>query len=220
MNFTSEAIDKISEYFKTMNETPAEESDKPAKDWLKTHANNFTGFVNNNWLPKSETNVVKVLNPFTTDYYADVFLPSEEILENAVKSSSEGLIKWKDLSASERSDYLFKIAASIEKHADLFALVECITSGKTLHRIKTKDVPNLIQSFKYYASLACVQEQKIRSAEAGIVCVIAEEYNEPSLSVSWRISSVLAAGNVILLLVNAATCFAAFLLAELCQTSG
>ncbi|GFR22341.1 hypothetical protein TNCT_494411 [Trichonephila clavata] len=222
MNFYFEDAGKTSEF--TTNEDSEKnvihvESDTLAKDWLKTHSNSFAGFVSNNWLPKSETNV-KVSNPFTSEYYADVFLPSPEVLENAANSSSDGLNKWKSLSASQRSDFLLKIATNIEKHADLFALVECITSGKTLHRTKTIDVPNFIQSFKYYASWAYAEEKKIGCTETGVICVIAEEYNEPSLSVSWRISSVLAAGNVILLLVNAVTCFSAFLLAELCKASG
>lgn len=217
MNFYNADKKKTHELFKASNENIA--SDALAKDWLKTHSNCFAGFVNNNWLPKSETNI-KVFNPFTSEYYADVFLPSPEVLENAANSSSDGLIKWKNLSASQRSDYLLKIATNIEKHTDLFALVECIVSGKTLQRIQTKDVPNFIQSFKYYASLAYAEEKRIGCTETGVICVVAEEYNEPSLSVSWRISSLLASGNVILLLVNAITCFSAFLLAELCQISG
>ncbi|GFY61100.1 hypothetical protein TNIN_346621 [Trichonephila inaurata madagascariensis] len=169
MNFYFEDSGKTSEF--TTNENSGKnipvESDALAKDWLKTHSNSFAGFVSNNWLPKSEASV-KVSNPFTSEYYADVFLPSVEVLENAANSSFDGLNKWKSLSASQRSDYLLKIATNIEKHADLFALVECITSGKTLYRTETRDVPNFIQSFKYYASWAYAEEKKIGCAETDL----------------------------------------------------
>ncbi|CAL1298235.1 unnamed protein product [Larinioides sclopetarius] len=218
-NLSKEEQIKIMEFFQSMADSPGIHSEKLAKDWLETHSNCFAGFVDNKWLAALETKV-QICNPYTGERYADVSLPSPEILGDAVVSSAKGFNLWKSLTGYQRSEYLLKIASKIEEYVDLFGLVECIASGKTLHRVKTKDLPNLIQSFNYYSNWAKLHEEKDGYTGAGVVCVIVEDYNEPCLRISWKISSILAAGNAVLLLVDLKSCFSAFLLAELCLLSG
>ncbi|GBN64455.1 Aldehyde dehydrogenase family 16 member A1 [Araneus ventricosus] len=223
MNFSSviskEDQIKIMEFFQSMADSPGIHSDKLAKDWLETHSNCFAGFVDNKWLAALETKV-EISNPYSGERYADVCLPSPEILEDAVASSTKGFNSWKSLTGYQRSEYLLKIASRIEEYVDLFGLVECIASGKTLHRIKTKDVPNLVQSFNYYSNWAKLHEESDGCTGTGVICVIAGDYNEPCLRINWKISSILASGNAVLLLADLKSCFSAFLLAELCLLSG
>ncbi|KFM74673.1 Aldehyde dehydrogenase family 16 member A1, partial [Stegodyphus mimosarum] len=138
---------------------PGSESNSLAIEWLKKHNNYFAGYVDGKWISEKDEEARtksghKILDPFTGEHLYDVSIASEQILSLASKSSLEGQEKWTSLKDSQQKMLtLYRIAQSIEKNANLFALLESLSSGKHVHKTKTRDVPNLIESFYYYANL-------------------------------------------------------------------
>ncbi|XP_035224984.1 putative aldehyde dehydrogenase DhaS [Stegodyphus dumicola] len=202
---------------------PGSESNSLAIEWLKDHNNYFAGYLDGKWISGKEDEAGtksshKILDPFTGEHLYDVSIASEQILSLASKSSLEGQEKWTSLKDSQQKmQTLYRIAQSIEKNANLFALLESLSSGKHVHKTKTRDVPNLIESFYYYANLCDQCEDR---KPLGVVCVIADEFNNPLMSISWRVGSILATGNSLLLLVDMKSCLSALFLAELCSLCG
>ncbi|KAG8194257.1 hypothetical protein JTE90_024585 [Oedothorax gibbosus] len=214
---SKEEQEKISEMFKTSESSPGENSYKLAEDWLTKHNHAFSRFIDNEFLEVEAHH--DIYNRVGTKINIALLEIDSEELKEAFQSPEKNKDSWLNISGFERSHYLYRIAETITKNYELFAQVESMSSDKHLYRAM-KDVSNFIQSFNYYAGVAGNVKYSNDEIKPGVVCVISGEYNRPLLSLSWKVASVLAAGNIVVLVVDSISCCSAFLFAELCKLSG
>ncbi|XP_054716302.1 aldehyde dehydrogenase family 16 member A1-like [Uloborus diversus] len=214
---------QICHLFQTMNRSNENHPDSIGFDWLQKHGQSFAGFVNGTWLAsedisKESASICKISDFFSGKELAQIHIPSQETFQLAAKNSFDGFQKWSSFTAVERAKYIYSVGKHIEENLQLFSVVESLTTGKHLHKTRNKDVPHLVQTFYHDSSISLKCDESWKPT--GVICVVAEEFNNPLLSASWQISSILAAGNSAFLLVDAKSFLSAFLLCEICCTAG
>lgn len=87
-------------------------------------------FINGAFVPSISGKTFNVNNPTTEKLAACVYEAGAEDVDLAVKAAKEAFPAWSALSASNRIDYLLRLADTIEKNADELAYLEAITMGK------------------------------------------------------------------------------------------
>lgn len=224
------AESSIYNLYKNMNLSSAVESDNLALSWLEKHGKTFFGYVDGCWISqekiekeiKSEVESCKICDYFTGKHLCDIYASIDKnLLFYATQNSASGFKYWSSQPPLFRSQVLHKIAQTLEKYQLLFAAVEAISSGRHFSIVKKRDVPNLIESFIYYSGFAIHLENVSKDwFPVGPVCILTEEYNNSSMTLSLRVSSVLASGNSVLLLSDVKSSLSSLLLAEICSNAG
>jgi aldehyde dehydrogenase (NAD(P)+) len=82
---------------------------------------------------------------------------------------------WRDISATERGDLLFKLAALIDKHKETLATIETWDNGKPYSVSLGDDLSEVIATIKYYGGYADkVHGQVIETSPAKLAYTIRE----------------------------------------------
>lgn len=162
-------------------------------------------YIDGQWVEGSSNQTRKIINPATGEIVAHVTEgtrnDAQKAIEAARRTFDEGF--WSGLSARNRSDYLYKIADEIEKHAGEFAHLETLNNGKPLRESRS-DVDTAIDCFRYYAGLirkplGDTFDSSMNSMvvyEPMGVCGQIVPWNFPLQMAAWKIAPCLAAGNV------------------------
>jgi betaine-aldehyde dehydrogenase len=170
-------------------------------------------------------------SPATGEILTTVIEASGEQVELAITAARRAFDSgiWSGLTALERSNYLFKIAESIEANAEDLAYLETLNSGKPL-REAHYDVADAAYCFRYYAGLITKpMGQAIEVPAPSITTVVREPigvcgqiipWNYPLLMAAWKLAPALAAGNTCVLKPAEYTPLTAVRLAELLQEIG
>ncbi|WP_040831235.1 aldehyde dehydrogenase family protein [Nocardia jiangxiensis] len=176
------------------------------------------------------------INPSTTDVLAQVADGTAEDVDLAVAAARRAIAgPWKDLTPGERSKILWRIADLIEQHAEDFAVLEALDTGKSVTMARLVDVPLVVEWFRYFAGwpTKLVGESIPVTAPAspgkylaytcrepvGVVGAIIA-WNFPLLLVSWKLAPALAAGNTVVLKPAEQTPLTAALFGQLIQEAG
>jgi aldehyde dehydrogenase (NAD+) len=113
-------------------------------------------FINNEFVPAKSGATLESINPYDETVIAKVSAGSEEDIDVAVvaaraafKSSS-----WRDISAAERGQLLWKLGDLCEKNAHILATVDAWDNGKPYQQAMDEDVAETISVFRYYAGWA------------------------------------------------------------------
>ena len=216
------SVGKVREVFENMEYGPALESDVNVWDWLKSHRQKFTHFIDGKFTGENSKNGkwFKTKNPATGEMLANILQGSSEDVDIAVKSARQAFPKWQALSAFERGKYLYALARLIQKHARLFAVLETMDNGKPIRETRDIDVPTAIRHFYYHAGWAQILEDEFASYRPyGVVGQIIP-WNFPLVMLAWKIAPALAAGNTVVLKPAEQTPLTAMLFAELCIEAG
>ncbi|TCP29638.1 betaine-aldehyde dehydrogenase [Scopulibacillus darangshiensis] len=166
------------------------------------------GFTNGEWmdsLSKQHSNVINPANGMIIAEATSGNVQDARIAIDAARKAFDSGI-WSDLSATERSSYLFKIAEKIEQIAPELSQLETADTGKPLKESEF-DIADAADCFRYYAGLITkpdgqtypvsdpVQAMVVREPVG--VCGLIAPWNFPLLTAAWKIAPALAAGNTI-----------------------
>lgn len=112
---------------------------------------------------------------------------------------------WRDVPASERGDFLLRVAGRLRERKEEFARAESLDTGKRIveSRIDMDDIANC---FDYFGKLAAQNAGRVVDAgdpsvvsrieyEPVGVCALITPWNYPLLQAAWKIAPALAAGN-------------------------
>ena len=111
-------------------------------------------YIDGEWILSSSGEIRDVINPATEEIIAKVTEGTAEDVKKAVASAKRAFYKdgWMEVTAPERAEYLFKIAAKLEENLEKFKVLETINNGKAFRETEA-DVYDAIGCLKYYAGL-------------------------------------------------------------------
>jgi malonate-semialdehyde dehydrogenase (acetylating)/methylmalonate-semialdehyde dehydrogenase len=166
-------------------------------------------FVLGTWRASRATEVLRVLNPASTQVLAEVPLSSAEEVDVAAAAAQRAFEDWRHTPACERIQPLFRLKALLEENLKDMALTVTDECGKTyaestgeLRRaIENVEVacgiPSLMQGSNNEDIAAGIDEHMIRQP-LGVVAAITP-FNFPAMVPFWFMPYALAAGNCFIL---------------------
>lgn len=210
----------ISELFHSLDYAPALESRAMADKWLAEHAEQFSLFINGEWVAPSQDTYFESQNPANKTTLAKIAEATQEDVDNAVAAAKAAQADWAALPGVERAKYLYALARQIQKHARLFAVLETLDNGKPIRESRDIDIPLVVRHFYHHAGWAQVAETELSDlVPVGVVAQVIP-WNFPLLMLSWKIAPALAMGNTLVLKPAEQTPLTALLFAQLCQRVG
>lgn len=175
------------------------------------------------------------INPVDGTLVANVCEASKADVDNAVAAAHAALSgPWGTMSVAERADWLYRIAAGIEKRFEDFVAAEVADTGRPVKQARTLDVPRGIANFRFFADLIktantdCFETTTAGGSRAlnytvrkplGVIAAISP-WNLPILLFSWKVAPALAMGNAVVAKPSEETPSSAALLAEVAHEIG
>ena len=167
--------------------------------------------IDGGWVETSEH--IATVNPVTERTLARVCAAGPEEIDLAVAAARTALSgEWAATPGAARGALLNKLAALIERDADLLARIESLDIGKPAAQPKMLDVPNAIATFRHFAGWADkIQGTTIPTAgymgvaqthsytvrePVGVIGAIVP-WNTPLMIAAWKLAPALAAGNTV-----------------------
>ncbi|OJU18541.1 MAG: aldehyde dehydrogenase [Clostridiales bacterium 43-6] len=189
-------------------------------------------YLDGQWVLSSSGETRTVVNPANGEIIATVTEGTADDVKTAVAAAKRAFYKdgWQDVTAGERAEYLFRLAAKIEENAEELALLEVRDNGKPLRETEY-DVADTAACFKYYAGIATkphgqtydvpdkdMQTMVVREPIG--VCGQIVPWNYPLLMAAWKMAPALAAGNTVVFKPSEITPLSAVRLFELMEETG
>ncbi len=153
-------------------------------------------------------------------------------IEKAVQAARRAFESkiWRDKTADEKKEILFKFADLIQAHSRELAFRDTLSMGKPIRDCLTNDIPLAVKCIRWYAeamdklygecapprpeSIATITREPI-----GVVAGITP-WNFPMENVAWKIGPALAAGNSLILKPAEQATFSALFLGRLAREAG
>jgi aldehyde dehydrogenase (NAD+) len=174
-------------------------------------------FVDGRSIEPKTGNYFETIDPANEEPLAEVAEAGEEDVDLAARAAREAWeTRWRDLSGSQRSKYLYRIARALQERSREFAVLESMNNGKPIKESRDVDVPLAAAHFFYYAGWADKLEYAFPGRSPRPLGVAAQitPWNFPLLMCAWKLAPALATGNTAILKPASTTPLTALLLAE------
>jgi len=150
------------------------------------------------------------VSPIDGQIFIQAARGSKADVDAAVESANHSYNShWKNVSVTERSNMLLKIADIIENNADRLAKIETVDNGKAVRESMAADLPLMIDHFRYFAGVIRAEEGSASEIDVNTLSLCIQEplgvvgqiipWNFPLLMAAWKIAPALAAGNCVVL---------------------
>jgi acyl-CoA reductase-like NAD-dependent aldehyde dehydrogenase len=166
-------------------------------------------FIGGRWEAATGGATQPVLNPATGATLTSVAAPGAADVDRAVRAARAAFDGggWSGLRPRERGRVLLRAAELLGQRAEEFARLESLDTGKPILFTRTVDVPAVIDTFEYYASLAAGIDGAVRDTAGpalaytrrepvGVVGAITP-VSLPLILSATKIAPALAAGSTI-----------------------
>lgn len=175
-----------------------------------TKVKELKNYVNGQWVLSSNSDVNKVINPATQEVIATSPRATIEETEAAIQVARDAFESgvWSELTAHERSDYLYKIADKIDERFEELVEIESMNNGKVKAEAEF-DIGDAAECFRYYAGLVKAPSGEVYNVPEPMQTIVVKEpvgvtglivpWNLPFLMTAWKIAPALAAGNTLVL---------------------
>ncbi|MDC7124463.1 MAG: aminobutyraldehyde dehydrogenase [Spirochaetales bacterium] len=195
---------------------------------------NYDLWINGKWEASETKDRIEVVNPATGKVFASVADASTADFKKAIDAAEKAYYEgpWGKSTPAERSKIIWKLADLLEAHADEFAEVETMNTGKPLEtQCKPVDVHDSVDNFKFYSTLArdthgIVAGEYVegithvfRHEPVGVVGQITP-WNYPLQMAVWKIGPALAAGCTIIIKPASNTPLTTLMLGEIAKEAG
>jgi len=160
--------------------------------------------IGGEWISTNKT--FETINPANEKTLAAVSFASAEDVDRAVNAARQALSSgpWGKMSPRERGRLMFKLADLIERDKERLAILESMDNGKPIGETMYFDIPQVIETFRYYAGWADKIYGDVNPISgdffsytlkepAGVVGQIIP-WNFPMLMAAWKLAPALAAG--------------------------
>jgi malonate-semialdehyde dehydrogenase (acetylating) / methylmalonate-semialdehyde dehydrogenase len=170
--------------------------------WLMLRLDNY---IAGEWQGSETANSLKVANPATTEILAEVPLSSGQDLGQAVSAAEVAFQSWREVPATERIQFLFKLKGLLEEDKEELAQLITQECGKTLaesmgelqraiENVETAcGIPMMMQGYNSEDIARGIDEMMIRQP-LGVVGIIAP-FNFPAMIPYWFFPYAIACGN-------------------------
>ena len=166
-----------------------------------------TLYIDGAWVPSSSGETRTIVCPADQSEVGVVSEATGEDVERAIgaaRRAFEGRV-WADTPASERGDFLLRVADALQERKDEFARAEAFDTGKRLVEAEG-DMDDITACFRYFGKVA--DQNPGRLVDAGDdsvisrvvrepigVCGMITPWNFPLLQAAWKIAPAIATGN-------------------------
>jgi acyl-CoA reductase-like NAD-dependent aldehyde dehydrogenase len=150
----------------------------------------------------------QVRNPATGEIIATVASGSAADVDIAITAAMRAKQAWKQISAAERSDLLYRVAERILANEAHLAHVETLDSGKPIVETR-EDIRAIADQFKYFAGIIRSETGTFTKQDGAYMTLISREpygvvgqiipWNFPFLLAGWKLAPALAAGNCVVI---------------------
>ncbi len=184
-------------------------------------------FIGGAWVDSANPELADIVNPSTGARIARAPRGSADDVHRAVRAAKDALPAWLDTTPSYRSSLLFKLAATVEEHAEELIRLEAQDVGKP-PTVGEPELPGVVNSLRFYAGAARNLEgipaseylaghtSMFRREPIGIVGIIVP-WNYPLATAAGKIGTALAAGNACIVKPSELTPLSTIRLAEIAQ---
>jgi len=188
--------------------------------------------IDGKWVNSVSGKTFETLNPATEEVLCRVAEGGKEDVDKAVKAARRAFETgpWRKMSTAERARIMLRLADLIEKHADELAQIETLDNGKPINESRYVDVPQTVETFRYYAGWATKLEGETINANTNFFTYTLREpvgvvgqiipWNFPMLMLAWKWGPALAAGNCVVLKPAEQTPLSALRIGELALEAG
>lgn len=188
--------------------------------------------IDGKWVDSVSGKTFETLNPATEEVLCRVAEGGKEDVDKAVKAARRAFETgpWRKMSTAERARIMLRLADLIEKHADELAQIETLDNGKPINESRYVDVPQTVETFRYYAGWATKLEGETINANTNFFTYTLREpvgvvgqiipWNFPMLMLAWKWGPALAAGNCVVLKPAEQTPLSALRIGELALEAG
>ncbi|RNL58813.1 2-hydroxymuconic semialdehyde dehydrogenase [Zhongshania marina] len=169
-------------------------------------------YINGRYTNSIEDKYFNNINPATGEVLSIVHEAGRKDVDMAVCAAREALKgSWGQLTVSERTEILYRVADGINKRFDEFLEAECLDTGKPHSLARHIDIPRGAANFKVFADMiknvptesfelstpdgAGALNYAIRRPK-GVIGVISP-WNLPLLLMTWKVGPALACGNTV-----------------------
>jgi succinate-semialdehyde dehydrogenase/glutarate-semialdehyde dehydrogenase len=182
----------------------------------------FPLYLNGKWVTTQKT--IRVVNPATTEVFAEVCAIDRPAVAQAVKDAHAAFPAWRALTAKVRGDFLRRIADELEKRRHEFARVITLENGKPLAQ-SVGEMNMSVDHLRWFAEEARRAYGRVIPHQAdgkrhmaikspyGVVAAISP-WNFPLVLALRKVAPALAAGNTVILKPASATPVCAAMFAE------
>lgn len=172
------------------------------------------------------------LAPATGEVIAKVAACSAGDVDRAVAAARAAFDRgdWSRIDPADRKAVLFAFADLIEAHAEELSVVEAIDAGKPVTDCRTIDVPDAINTLRWYAEAADKVFGKTSPTGSDALGLIVREpvgvvggvlpWNFPLMTLAWKIGPALATGNSLVIKPAELASLTTIRLAELASEAG
>jgi succinate-semialdehyde dehydrogenase/glutarate-semialdehyde dehydrogenase len=179
-------------------------------------------YLNGKFVTTQKT--IRVVNPSTTEVFAEVCAVDRTAVAQAVKDAHEAFAAWRALTGKARGDFLKKIADELERRRDEFARVITMENGKPLAQ-SVGEMNMSVDHLRWFAEEARRAYGRLIPHQAdgkrhmaikipmGVVAAISP-WNFPLVLALRKVAPALAAGNTVILKPASATPVCAAMFAE------
>ena len=170
----------------------------------------YPNYIGGKWTDASNGARKTIINPATREEIATVAEGTREDAKRAIAAAKKSFYEtreWRDMSAPDRAEVLFKVVRIMEERAEELAMLELLNCGKPLREAQG-DVADATACFKYYAGLIDKPQGGVQEVSDGFgkmlsltvhepvgVCGAITPWNFPIVTCAWKLAPALAAGN-------------------------
>lgn len=185
------------------------EKDLLCKEFLSKQPKKL--LIGGKWVDAESGKRFETRNPATDEVLVKVAEGGKADIDKAVKAARKAYEEgpWRKMSAAERARLLFKLADLLEKHAEEFAQLETLDNGKPIKESRYVDLPQAIETFRYYAGWVTKLEGETMNVNSNFFNYTLREpvgvvgqiipWNFPLLMAAWKLGPALACGNTLIL---------------------
>jgi len=161
--------------------------------------------IGSEWVAATSGKDFPVINPATTQEITKSAYGEAIDIDHAVSSARrayEGA--WSDLKPRERGRLIYRLADLIERDQEKLAILESTDNGKPIRETLAFDLPQVIDTFRYYAGWADKIDGHTNSVSGDFLCYTLKEpagvvgqiipWNFPLLMAAWKLAPALATG--------------------------
>lgn len=189
-------------------------------------------YLDGAFVPAASGATFESLNPATGRKLADIAACDAADVDRAVASARAAFDSgaWSRKHPSERREVLMRLVALLEKNLEDLALIEAIDAGKPITDCREFDLPDTINSIRWYAEAADKVFGKTTPAGDGALGMVVHEpigvvgavlpWNFPLAMLAWKLGPALASGNSVVVKPPELTTLSTLRFAELATEAG
>ena len=174
-----------------------------------TFKSQYENYIGGKWTPPISGKYFDDISSVDGSVIAKVPQSDDKDIQAAIKAGWKAFETWKHVSATERSNLLFKIADRLEENLEKLAVIECWENGKAVRETLNADLPLVIDHFRYFGGVIRAEAGEVSHLDANTVSMEVHEplgvvgqiipWNFPILMATWKLAPAIAAGNCVVL---------------------